>query len=96
MTGGVILIEYKFLKSQVLRYFGRSIIMALRYLFPDVDLDDSKFLRVLPKRKRAKTFFAMFAQQHKFDPLNPENWYKVKPYTLWRSGKVFKEISYFL
>ena len=71
--------------------------MALKYLFPDIDLDDSKFSHVnLLKRRREKAFLTAFAHQNKFDPLNPENWYKVKPTTLWRSGKVLKEIIYFL
>ena len=38
--------------------------------------------------QKKKQFFEDFAQQNKFDPLNPENWYKVKPITLWKSGKV--------
>ena len=44
LTDGFILIEHKFMKSLVLHYFGGSIIMALKYLFPDIDVDDSKFL----------------------------------------------------
>ena len=44
--------------------------------------------------QKRKQFFENFAQQNKFDPLNPENWYNVKPMTLWRSGKVLKQIIF--
>ena len=80
--------------------------MALKYLFPDVDVDDSKFLGLqhifllyasniynieFTKREKVKIFLQTFAQQNKFDPLNPENWYEVSSLTLWDSGKVLKE-----
>ena len=41
--------------------------------------------------QKRKQFFDDFAKVNKFDPLNPENWYKVKPTTLWRSRKVLRD-----
>eukprot|EP00026_Physarum_polycephalum_P001040 Phypoly_transcript_01041.p1 GENE.Phypoly_transcript_01041~~Phypoly_transcript_01041.p1 ORF type:complete len:1163 (+),score=140.56 Phypoly_transcript_01041:229-3717(+) len=66
----------------LLKFFGGSIVKALLYLFPEIELSGSMF-QFLPHNywkdveKRRHQFDAL-ASEMGFDPLIPDNWY---PYT---------------
>jgi len=69
--------------KSMLQYYNGSVVKALTHLFPTVNFDTSKFL-FLPKNfwqeaKNRRDFFTNFAADNNFDPLLPDNWYKISP-----------------
>jgi len=65
----------------LLSLFNDSLVRALKYTFPNIGLEDHKFLRA-PRncwavRENRKKFFNSFAKDNLFDPNIPENWYSI-------------------
>lgn len=69
--------------QRVIKYHNHSIPKALVELFPEINLEKSKFFASSSSstsmwrdpQKRRK-FFENFAKENSFDPIVPENWYK--------------------
>eukprot|EP00026_Physarum_polycephalum_P002532 Phypoly_transcript_02539.p1 GENE.Phypoly_transcript_02539~~Phypoly_transcript_02539.p1 ORF type:complete len:901 (+),score=86.30 Phypoly_transcript_02539:60-2762(+) len=65
----------------ILKRFGKSIPRALIHLYPNIGLKLSKMQSLEVSRWSdvgyRKQFFLDFAEQLKFDPLIPQNWYNV-------------------
>jgi len=64
----------------ILDFYSQSLSKALIDVYPDIDLEISKFWQFAAKRK----FFDNLAQRLNFDPLKKENWYPVKKLTILR------------
>eukprot|EP00026_Physarum_polycephalum_P001049 Phypoly_transcript_01050.p1 GENE.Phypoly_transcript_01050~~Phypoly_transcript_01050.p1 ORF type:complete len:906 (+),score=142.25 Phypoly_transcript_01050:476-3193(+) len=78
--------------KSIARHMKGGIVNTLVNLFPDIGLEVSKF-RVIRKSwesvKDRRKWFDRFAKLHKFDPLKPSNWYKMKLDTIFaiKGGK---------
>eukprot|EP00026_Physarum_polycephalum_P001437 Phypoly_transcript_01438.p1 GENE.Phypoly_transcript_01438~~Phypoly_transcript_01438.p1 ORF type:complete len:1047 (+),score=162.81 Phypoly_transcript_01438:248-3388(+) len=62
----------------VLYQFKGSIVKALMRVYPDIGLDESKFLKVRQNywsSDNKRKFLSAYAKKRDFDPLVPENWY---------------------
>eukprot|EP00026_Physarum_polycephalum_P002735 Phypoly_transcript_02743.p1 GENE.Phypoly_transcript_02743~~Phypoly_transcript_02743.p1 ORF type:complete len:836 (+),score=105.65 Phypoly_transcript_02743:77-2584(+) len=55
----------------VLQKFNGSYFKTMQYLFPNVKFDKHSF----PDTIQMRRFFEKYAEQNRFDPLKPENWY---------------------
>eukprot|EP00026_Physarum_polycephalum_P005007 Phypoly_transcript_05033.p1 GENE.Phypoly_transcript_05033~~Phypoly_transcript_05033.p1 ORF type:complete len:665 (+),score=73.56 Phypoly_transcript_05033:296-1996(+) len=65
--------------SAILRKF-KGYFHALKFLFPDVKLSHSEFMKASWKEiENRRQFFEKYARERGFDPLVPENWYS-QPY----------------
>eukprot|EP00026_Physarum_polycephalum_P001261 Phypoly_transcript_01262.p1 GENE.Phypoly_transcript_01262~~Phypoly_transcript_01262.p1 ORF type:complete len:970 (+),score=114.54 Phypoly_transcript_01262:138-3047(+) len=71
----------------ILAYHQYSLPSALMDLFPEVRFDKSKFFlnKGWKSTKKQRRFFENYAKQHKFSPLNPENWYNLSKKDLLKS-----------
>eukprot|EP00026_Physarum_polycephalum_P011168 Phypoly_transcript_11369.p1 GENE.Phypoly_transcript_11369~~Phypoly_transcript_11369.p1 ORF type:complete len:392 (+),score=44.19 Phypoly_transcript_11369:39-1178(+) len=62
--------------EKVLVYYGGSVKRALVDLFPEIGLERSRFpTSRWSSEKSRRGVFIKYARQHRFDPLNAENWY---------------------
>eukprot|EP00026_Physarum_polycephalum_P002346 Phypoly_transcript_02352.p1 GENE.Phypoly_transcript_02352~~Phypoly_transcript_02352.p1 ORF type:complete len:819 (+),score=94.09 Phypoly_transcript_02352:352-2808(+) len=61
----------------ILRMYKRNLITALVDVYPEIGLDIAKF-GYWERPSNRKLFFTKYAQQKRFDPLVPENWYNLK------------------
>eukprot|EP00026_Physarum_polycephalum_P001009 Phypoly_transcript_01010.p1 GENE.Phypoly_transcript_01010~~Phypoly_transcript_01010.p1 ORF type:complete len:1168 (+),score=148.17 Phypoly_transcript_01010:225-3728(+) len=80
--------------ARVLSYHDNSVTQALVDLFPDIGLDKTKFhssYRYIDSRVK---FFMRYAAKMNFDPLVPENWYKIPKEDLESFKGADKVISY--
>eukprot|EP00026_Physarum_polycephalum_P001892 Phypoly_transcript_01895.p1 GENE.Phypoly_transcript_01895~~Phypoly_transcript_01895.p1 ORF type:complete len:897 (+),score=113.58 Phypoly_transcript_01895:334-3024(+) len=81
ITGDTITSENKDARA-VVQHYGGSFINALVQLFPKMVFDKSKFAMMSRNywqdAANRRQFFLQFAQNNHFDPLNPENWYKIE------------------
>eukprot|EP00026_Physarum_polycephalum_P001704 Phypoly_transcript_01706.p1 GENE.Phypoly_transcript_01706~~Phypoly_transcript_01706.p1 ORF type:complete len:1010 (+),score=136.82 Phypoly_transcript_01706:80-3109(+) len=64
------------------QYYSGGFVKAIMNLFPDIGLEETKFLQV-PKNywldvDKRRQFFIKFAETHGFDPLAAENWYHIR------------------
>eukprot|EP00026_Physarum_polycephalum_P000389 Phypoly_transcript_00389.p1 GENE.Phypoly_transcript_00389~~Phypoly_transcript_00389.p1 ORF type:complete len:1231 (+),score=194.32 Phypoly_transcript_00389:52-3744(+) len=76
-----------------------GIVRALMDIFPEIGLDESKFPHV-PNRHwlelgNRRKVFENFAKENRFDPLVPNNWYKVPKETLLAKKGVASILSYY-
>eukprot|EP00026_Physarum_polycephalum_P003063 Phypoly_transcript_03072.p1 GENE.Phypoly_transcript_03072~~Phypoly_transcript_03072.p1 ORF type:complete len:815 (+),score=91.36 Phypoly_transcript_03072:101-2545(+) len=55
----------------ILHKFNGSYFQTLKYLFPEVALEQADF----PEVEKRRNFFEKYAKIHGFDPLVPDNWY---------------------
>jgi len=73
--------SFKGMDSMLQYYYKGSVIAALMHLFPEVGLDITKF-HSLPRNHwedatNRKALLDSFARDQGFDPLIPDNWYKI-------------------
>eukprot|EP00026_Physarum_polycephalum_P001510 Phypoly_transcript_01512.p1 GENE.Phypoly_transcript_01512~~Phypoly_transcript_01512.p1 ORF type:complete len:1104 (+),score=195.39 Phypoly_transcript_01512:246-3314(+) len=63
----------------ILQHYRGSVADAILDSYSFIGLDPEKLYSAtkLPKEERARKFFDEYAAKHNFDPLVPENWYKV-------------------
>eukprot|EP00026_Physarum_polycephalum_P002368 Phypoly_transcript_02374.p1 GENE.Phypoly_transcript_02374~~Phypoly_transcript_02374.p1 ORF type:complete len:856 (+),score=113.95 Phypoly_transcript_02374:207-2774(+) len=86
-----------FLKLQgLLKTFKGGYVKALLYLFPNIGLDESKFVSEQKKfwkdLKNRQSFFIEFAKRNDFDPSDPANWYSVSPTLLYNTENAQKAL----
>eukprot|EP00026_Physarum_polycephalum_P000822 Phypoly_transcript_00823.p1 GENE.Phypoly_transcript_00823~~Phypoly_transcript_00823.p1 ORF type:complete len:527 (-),score=83.80 Phypoly_transcript_00823:937-2517(-) len=68
--------------SRVILYHDNSLAKALADLFPNIDLDKTKFEHSQPMLHYSgnrRRFFENYAREHGFDPLVADNWYSQPP-----------------
>jgi len=69
----------------LLTWYG-GFVGSLMNIFPDIGLDESKFVtkrrNYWANEKNRRNFFLEIAAAHKFDPLTPHYWYNIKMGTL--------------
>jgi len=80
--------------------YSDSLVKALTTVYPDIGLDPSKFL-VIPRhhwesKDNRRAIFESYAKKIGFDPLVPENWYRVDAKTVIRDNpKMWSLLKYY-
>eukprot|EP00026_Physarum_polycephalum_P000419 Phypoly_transcript_00420.p1 GENE.Phypoly_transcript_00420~~Phypoly_transcript_00420.p1 ORF type:complete len:1013 (+),score=147.72 Phypoly_transcript_00420:21-3059(+) len=67
----------------IFAHYSGSISTALREIYPDMEIDESKFSGIITENKwrnplNRRKFMDEYAAKKGFDPLIPENWYTIK------------------
>jgi len=77
------------------KYHNNSLMQALLDLFPNIGLCKRKLFKIThwDKPEERRLFFLDYAQDKKFDPLQPENWYKHNKKSFLAWNKAWKQGS---